>query len=111
MAEIIIINGVVLSLTYFLVASGLTIVFSIMGVINFAHGATIMMGGMVAYYFCTFLHINFYLSIIIAMLITGIFNVLLKRLVFNYFTKFPLTGCIASIGVAMIMQQGALVML
>jgi len=81
----IIINGLVLSLTYFLVASGLTIVFSIMGIINFAHGSVIMLGGMVAYYSFTFLGLNFYLSLILAMAVTAAFSLLLNKLVFNYF--------------------------
>lgn len=109
MALLIIINGIVLALSYFLIASGLTIVFSIMGIINFSHGAIIMLGGMVAYYAFTFLGIGFYFSLILAMASTAFFSLLLNRLVFNYFKDFPLTGCIASVGVTMIMQQGALV--
>jgi len=109
MLPMIIINGLVLSLTYFLIASGLTVVFSIMGIINFAHGAIIMLGGMVAYYSFTFLNINFYLSVILAMATTAIFSVVLKRIVFDHFAKYPLQGCIAAVGIAMIIQQGALV--
>ena len=109
MIPMIIINGLVLSLTYFLVASGLTIVFSIMGIINFAHGAIIMLGGMVAYYTFTFLGINFYFSIILAMAATAIISVVLKRVVFDYFANFPLAGCIAAVGIGMIIQQGALI--
>ena len=109
MTSIIIINGIVLSLTYFLIASGLTIVFSIMGIINFAHGAIIMLGGMVAYYSFTFLGINYFVSIILAMIGTAFFSILLSRLVFDYFKKFPLSGCIASVGVTMMIQQGVLV--
>ena len=109
MATMIIINGLVLSLTYFLVASGLTIVFSIMGIINFAHGSVIMLGGMVAYYCFTFLGINFYVSLLLAMAATAAFSLLLNRLVFDYFKKFPLSGCIAAVGIAMMIQQGTLV--
>ncbi|OGP87798.1 MAG: hypothetical protein A2156_01245 [Deltaproteobacteria bacterium RBG_16_48_10] len=108
MTAMIIINGLVLSLTYFLVASGLTIVFSIMGVINFAHGAIIMLGGMAAYYSFTLLSVNFYLSLIIAMAVTALFSWLLNGLIFNYFKNFPLSACIAAVGIAMIIQQGAL---
>jgi branched-chain amino acid transport system permease protein len=111
MTAMIIINGLVLSLTYFLIASGLTIVFSIMGLINFAHGAIIMLGGMISYYAFAFLGINFYFSIILAMGLTAILSVVLKRVVFDYFANFPLAGCIASVGIAMIIQQGALVAL
>lgn len=111
MAAMVIINGLVLSLTYFLIASGLTVVFSIMGIINFAHGAMIMLGGMAAYYAFTYLGTNFILSLILSMAFTALFALLVNKLVFNYFKNFALTGCIAAIGIAMIIQQGALVCL
>ena len=52
-------SGLVLGIIYALMALGLTLIFSILGVINFAHGEFYMLGGYVAYYLLTnftFLH-------------------------------------------------------
>ena len=43
-------NGVMLGLNYALIALGLTLIFGIMGIVNFAHGEMYMLGGYVAYY-------------------------------------------------------------
>ena len=46
----VLINGVVLGTVYALIALGLTMVFSIMRVVNFAHGQMYMLGAFVVYY-------------------------------------------------------------
>ncbi|HKH97007.1 MAG TPA: branched-chain amino acid ABC transporter permease, partial [Beijerinckiaceae bacterium] len=47
-------NGVQYGLVLFLVASGLTLVFGILGVINLAHGAFYMLGAYVAYWLAAY---------------------------------------------------------
>ena len=42
-------NGLVVGMTYALIALGLTIIFSIMNVVNFAHGQLYMFGGFIVY--------------------------------------------------------------
>ncbi len=46
-------NGIVIGLIYSLMALGLTLIFSILGVVSFAHGEFYMIGGMVVYYMST----------------------------------------------------------
>lgn len=46
----VLVNGIVLGTVYALIALGLTMVFSIMRVVNFAHGQMYMLGGFVVYY-------------------------------------------------------------
>src|ERR1700724_3853793 len=48
--EQMLVNGVVLSVNYALIALGITLIFSIMNVLNFAHGQMFMIGGFVVYY-------------------------------------------------------------
>ena len=45
------ITGLGLGAMYFLVASGLSLIFGLMGVLNFAHGAFITVGGFAAWWF------------------------------------------------------------
>ena len=71
-------DGLVYAMLLFLVASGLTLVFGMMGVLNFAHGALYMLG---AYFSYTILKItgNFWLSLLVAPLFVGIIGVAIER--------------------------------
>ena len=53
------VNGVGLSMVYILVALGLTLIFSILRIINFAHGEFYMMGGFISYYGTQYLQTNY----------------------------------------------------
>ena len=46
----VIANALVLGFLYCLIALGITLIFSIMGILNFAHGQMYMLGGFVIYY-------------------------------------------------------------
>lgn len=71
-------HGLVYAGLLFLVASGLTLIFGMMGVLNFAHGALYMLG---AYFSYTILKTmgNFWLSLLIAPLLVGIIGVVIER--------------------------------
>jgi branched-subunit amino acid ABC-type transport system permease component len=43
-------NGLVIGITYAVIAAGLTVIFSILKIVNFAHGEVYMMGGYFAYF-------------------------------------------------------------
>ena len=45
----VIVNGLILGMNYALMALGLTLIFAIMGVLNFAHGQMYVLGGFVMY--------------------------------------------------------------
>lgn len=76
-------NGLTLGSIYGLVALGLTLVYGILHVPNFAHGALYMVGAYISYYIMVDLGLNYW----IAMLGAGIFvaglSVLCERLVFH----------------------------
>ena len=59
----VLINGLVLGCVYALVALGLTMVFSIMRVVNFAHGQMYMLGGFVVYYLYGEFHLPFFVAL------------------------------------------------
>ena len=71
-------HGLVYGMLLFLVASGLTLVFGMMGVLNLAHAAFYMLGAYIAYTVTVYLG-NFWLSLIVAPLIVGILGVLIER--------------------------------
>jgi branched-chain amino acid transport system permease protein len=71
-------HGLVYGMLLFLVASGLTLVFGMMGILNVAHAAFYMLGAYLAY---TTLHVtgNFWLSLLMAPLIVGTTGALIER--------------------------------
>ena len=102
------VNGVGLSMVYILVALGLTLIFSILRIINFAHGEFYMMGGFISYYCTQYLQTNYVLTIIIAFGVVLVAGILVERLIFSRLRANLLAGFIASLGLLWIMQSSAI---
>ena len=71
-------NGVQYGFLLFLVASGLTLIFGIMGVINLAHGAFYMVGAYLAWFMAAKTG-NLFLGILIALPVTVLLGLLIER--------------------------------
>lgn len=70
-------NGLVTGLLLFMLASGLTLIFSMMGVLNFAHASFYMLGAYFA--FTISLYVGFWPALIIAPLLVGALGALVER--------------------------------
>lgn len=81
--EQIIVNGLVLGMVYSLIALGLTLIFGIMGVLNFAHGQMYVIGGFVIYHLYGRFYLNFFLTLVICALILGAIGAIFNRLLFR----------------------------
>lgn len=80
MVELVIfslLNGLVTGLLLFMLSSGLTLIFSMMGVLNFAHASFYMLGAYFAYTISTY--VGFWPGLIIAPLLVGIAGALVER--------------------------------
>jgi len=75
------VNGLVVGLIYALVASGLTLVFSVLKVVNFGHGSLYMLGGYASYYLISGLGLHPLLGVVGAMVALFVFGVVFERLV------------------------------
>ena len=75
-------NGIVIGIIYGLMALGLTLIFSILGVVSFAHGEFYMIGGMLVYYFGSewFPDSNPIIAILFACLVTFVIGVVFERI-------------------------------
>lgn len=102
-----IVNGVGLSMVYILVALGLTLIFSILRVINFAHGEFYMMGGFIAYYGAHLFGLNYFVTLIAAFVLVGVAGVLVERTIFAPMRANILGGFIVSLGLLWILQSSA----
>jgi len=70
-------NGLVTGLLLFMLASGLTLIFSMMGVLNFAHASFYMLGAYFAYSIS--LYFGFWTGLIFAPIIVGVLGALVER--------------------------------
>src|SRR5262250_801363 len=73
-------NGLVIGIIYALVAVGVTLIFSILKIVNFAHGDLYMLGGYTAYYAITLAGITPFAAMFIAMAAVFTLGVVLERL-------------------------------
>ncbi len=70
-------NGLVTGLLLFMLASGLTLIFSMMGVLNFAHASFYMLGAYFAYSIS--LYLGFWPALIVAPVLVGLLGALIER--------------------------------
>jgi branched-chain amino acid transport system permease protein len=107
-----VLNGVMLGLFYALVALGLSLIFGIMRIVNFAHGEMYMLGGYVAYYLFGIFGLNYFATIIAALILVGALGGLLEKIIFRPLTARPqmeLTTLIAALGLAWVFQMLAVI--
>jgi branched-chain amino acid transport system permease protein len=101
------VNGFGLAIVYILVALGLTLIFSILEIINFAHGEFYMLGGFVAYYGFAAGGLPYGATLLLAVLVVGLAGVVSERLVFRHLRGKTLNAFIVSLGLLWVMQASA----
>jgi branched-chain amino acid transport system permease protein len=103
-----ILNGLTLGGVYSLVALGLTLVYGIMHVPNFAHGAFYMAGAYAAFFLMSSFGLNYWLAMAGAGVAVALLAVLAERLVFHPLRKSEgLHQMIAAIGILLFLEAGA----
>jgi branched-chain amino acid transport system permease protein len=76
-------NGAVIGVIYALIAAGVTIIFSILKIVNFAHGDLYMLGGYTAYYVITLLGMPPLAALFVSMTAIFVIGVVLERLLLS----------------------------
>src|SRR6478735_2793670 len=90
---------------YALLSLGLAVIFGMLNIINFAHGALYMMGAFVAYFLLSLGGINYWWALLIAPVIVGIFGMILERTMLQWLTGLDhLYGLLLTFGIALIVQ-------
>lgn len=107
----ILVNGAILAANYALIALGITIIFSIMSVLNFAHGQMFMLGGLLVYWLMVELGMPFAVGLALATLAVGLigmlFEVFFFRRVIRTATREENTMLLA-VGTALLLENVAL---
>jgi branched-chain amino acid transport system permease protein len=101
-------NGLIIGLLYLLMAIGFTLVFGVMRVVNFAHGEFYMLGAFLAYVCVTRLQLPFLAAVLATFAVTLVAGWIIEVLVLKGFRGNELNGMISTIGLAMVLQNGAL---
>jgi branched-chain amino acid transport system permease protein len=101
-------DGVMLGMMYILIALGLTLVYSILGIVNFAHAQFYMLGGFLTWWLFGEKHLGYFLTLIIAMVGIGFFGVLVERLCFRPFRGKVLEAFMISLGLIWVFEQSVL---
>src|SRR5215210_3937171 len=110
-----IINGLVLGSIYALVALGYTMVYGILGLINFAHGDIVMIGALVTLTVCGALAASglpplavMIIALLAAILVCVPLGVTIERVAYRPLRRAPrLAPLITAIGVSILLQYGA----
>lgn len=103
-----ILTGLANASALFMVASGLSLIFGVTRIVNFAHGSFYMLGAYVGYSFMQVLPggFGFWASILLAGLVVGIIGIIVEMLVLRPVYKAPeLFQLVATFGVILVIQD------
>ena len=97
--------GLVNGSFYAILSLGLAVIFGLLNVINFAHGALFMLGAMVTWMAMTYFQINYWCMLILAPLIVGAIGVLIERFLLRWIYKLDhLYGLLLTLGLALLIE-------
>ncbi|MCR4264565.1 branched-chain amino acid ABC transporter permease [Nitratireductor sp. ZSWI3] len=90
---------------YAMLSLGLAIIFGLLRVINFAHGAQYMLGAFVGYLLLAYLGIGYWPALILAPLIVGVTGMIIERLALSrLYNVDPLYGLLFTFGLALVIE-------
>ncbi len=97
--------GLVNGSFYALLSLGLAVIFGLLGVVNFAHGAFFMLGAYAAYILLDSFGLNYWFGIILAPLVIALLGIVVERLFLRHLYRLdPLYGLLLTFGLALIAE-------
>ena len=97
--------GLVNGSFYAMLSLGLAVIFGLLGIVNFAHGALYMLGAYVAFIGMDKLGINYWAALIVAPIVIGALGVAIERLFLRHLYKIdPIYGLLLTFGLALIAE-------
>jgi len=101
--------GVSLGVQYALLALGFTLIFGILGVVNFSHGGFYVLGGYVTYSAVHYLGLPYPLAVILAFLATGALGYVFELYLLERVVEDHLSTLLLTLGLLLVMSTGVLV--
>ena len=97
--------GLVNGSFYAILSLGLAVIFGLLNVINFAHGALFMTGALMTWMAMNYFGINYWWMLVLAPLVVGLFGVLIERLLLRWIYKLDhLYGLLLTLGLTLLIE-------
>ncbi|MFZ6771593.1 branched-chain amino acid ABC transporter permease [Undibacterium sp. SXout7W] len=97
--------GLVNGSFYAMLSLGLAVIFGLLNVINFAHGALYMMGAFLAWMGMNYFGINYWVMLILAPLLVGVFGVIIEKTMLRWLYKLDhLYGLLLTFGITLMLE-------
>src|SRR3978361_2281341 len=97
--------GLINGAFYAMLSLGLAVIFGMLNIVNFAHGALFMMGAFVAWMLLEYLGIGYWWALLAAPLLVGAFGIVLEKTLISRLYKLDhLYGLLLTFGLAMIIE-------
>ncbi len=99
--------GLVNGAFYAMLSLGLAVIFGLMDVVNFAHGAFFMMGAMFAWIGAQYFHLSYWWMLLLSPLLLGVFGMLVERLMLRRLRGMdPIYGLLLTFGLTLLLEGG-----
>ena len=97
--------GLVNGSFYAMLSLGLAVIFGLLNVINFAHGALYMMGAFIAWMGLSYFNINYWVMLVAAPLIVGLFGIIIEKTMLRWLYKLDhLYGLLLTFGITLMVE-------
>ncbi|HEY2992144.1 MAG TPA: branched-chain amino acid ABC transporter permease [Methylomirabilota bacterium] len=97
--------GLINGAFYALLSLGLSVIFGLLNIINFAHGALYMMGAFVAYFLLQWAGLGYWWALLVAPVVVGVIGILIERSMLKWLYHLDhLYGLLLTFGVALIIE-------
>jgi len=97
--------GLINGAFYAMLSLGLAVIFGMLNIINFAHGALFMMGAFCSWMLLNYVGIGYFPSLILAPLIIGVFGIILEKTIISRLYKLDhLYGLLLTFGLALVIE-------
>jgi branched-chain amino acid transport system permease protein len=97
--------GIINGAFYAMLSLGLAVIFGMLNIINFAHGALFMMGAFASWMLLNYVGIGYFPALILAPLLVGIFGVILEKTIISRLYKLDhLYGLLLTFGLALVVE-------
>ncbi|SEO29308.1 amino acid/amide ABC transporter membrane protein 1, HAAT family [Duganella sp. CF517] len=97
--------GLVNGSFYAMLSLGLAVIFGLLNVINFSHGALYMMGAFVAWMGMTYFGLNYWTMLVLAPLLIGVFGIVIEKTMLRHLYKLDhLYGLLLTFGITLLVE-------
>src|ERR1700716_3749432 len=97
--------GLINGAFYAMLSLGLAVIFGLLNIINFAHGAQYMLGAFCAWFLLNTLGLGYWPALVLAPLIAGLMGIVIERLFLRHIYRLdPLYGLLLTFGLALIIE-------